>query len=290
MSLATPLSLERLCELGLVSRAGFYRWRKAVEPATEPNLDLRDEIQRIALEYPCYGWPRVTRELDNRGWHVNHKRVYRIMKEDNLLCLRKRSFAVMTTNSKHDRPVYPNLARDLVVTGINQLWVADITYIRLELEFIYLAVILDAFSRRVIGRALERTLEDELTLVALRVALERRHPPPGLVHHSDRGVQYASLDYTGLLKQHQITISMSRSGNPYDNAFCESFMKTLKYEEVHRQEYRDLAEARASIERFVEKIYNGKRLHSALGYRPPVEFERSLFPSSPPSAQLQVTA
>ena len=288
MSLATPLSLDRLCRLAHVSRAGFYRWRN-VAPSTDPDLELRDEIQRIALEYPCYGWPRVTRELGNRGWHVNHKRVYRIMREDNLLCLRKRKFTVVTTNSNHDRPVYPNLARGMVLSGINQLWVADLTYIRLETEFVYLAVVLDAFSRRVVGWALERTLEDELTLAALQMALQRRCPGLGLVHHSDRGVQYASLDYTGLLKQHHITISMSRKGNPYDNAFCESFMKTLKYEEVHRQEYRDLAEARASIERFVEKIYNGKRLHSALGYCSPSKFESSLLPPLSADIPMQVT-
>jgi len=161
MSLATPLSLERLCQLALVSRAGFYRWREAV-PATDADLDLRDEIQRIALEFPYYGWPRITAELEKRGWQANHKRVYRIMREDNLLCLRRRKFVVATTNSNHTRPVYPNLTRGMALTGINQLWVADITYIRLELEFVYLAVILDVFSRRVIGWALDRTLEDEL--------------------------------------------------------------------------------------------------------------------------------
>jgi transposase InsO family protein len=288
MSLATPIPLERLCQLALVSRSGFYRWQNAC-PKEDPDMDLRDEIQRIALEFPYYGWPRVTRELKNRGWKTNHKRVYRIMQEDNLLCLRRRKFVVATTNSNHNRPVYPNLAGDLAPTGINQLWVSDITYIRLDSEFVYLAVILDAFSRRVIGWALDRTLEDDLTIAALRMALAGRNPAPGLVHHSDRGVQYASGDYTDLLKAHRITISMSRKGNPYDNAFCESFMKTLKYDEVHRQEYRDLADARASIGRFLEKIYNGKRLHSALDYRPPVEFERSLeIPSNPTAQQVAV--
>ena len=275
MNLATPISLERLCRLALVSRAGFYRWQNATEPA-DRDLDLRDEIQRIALEFPYYGWPRITRELGDRGWRVNHKRVYRIMREDNLLCLRRRKFVVVTTDSHHDRPVYPNLARGMSPTGINQLWVADITYIRLEREFVYLAVVLDAFSRRVIGWALDRTLEDELTMEALRMALEHRSPAPGLVHHSDRGVQYASSDYTSLLKAHQVTISMSRKGNPYDNAFCESFMKTLKYEEVHRQEYRDLLDARASIQDFLERVYNQRRLHSALGYCAPAKFEQRL--------------
>lgn len=274
MKLATPLSLERLCRLGQVSRAGYYRWQHTPSVA-DADLDLRDEIQRIALEFPSYGWPRITAELKRRGWRVNHKRVYRIMRQDNLLCLRCRKFMV-TTDSNHTRPVYPNLARGLVLAGLDQLWVADITYIRLETEFVYLAVILDAYSRRVIGWALDRTLEDELTLAALRMALDRRVPSPGLVHHSDRGIQYASADYAALLRAHQITISMSRRGNPYDNAMCESFMKTLKYEEVHRQEYRDLAEARASIREFLEKIYNQKRLHSALGYLPPAEFEANL--------------
>ena len=263
-----------MCALAGVSRAGFYRFRPG-SPKPDRDLELRDAIQRIALEFPSYGWPRMTEALQRRGWAVNHKRVYRLMREDNLLCLRKRKF-VVTTDSVHGLPVYPNRARAMVLTGLDQLWVADITYIRLLVEFVYLAVILDAFSRREIGWALERNLEDTLTLGALRMAIERRRPAPGLVHHSDRGVQYASRNYTNLLREHGIQISMSRRGNPYDNARCESFLKTLKYEEVYRQEYRDLAEARASIERFLEKVYNKKRLHSALGYLPPVEFEQSL--------------
>ena len=267
-----------MCALAGVSRAGFYS--VPPDPAgPDPDLELRDAIQRIALEFPSYGWPRMTEELRRRGWAANHKRVYRLMREDNLLCLRKRRF-VVTTDSHHDLPVYPNLVGAMSLTGLDQLWVADITYIRLLLEFVYLAVILDAFSRRVIGWALDRTLEDELTLAALRMALQRRKPTAGLVHHSDRGVQYASRDYTELLLEHGVRISMSRRGNPYDNALAESFLKTLKYEEVYRQEYRDLAEARASIERFLEKVYNEKRLHSALGYLPPVEFEQSLAPVS----------
>jgi transposase InsO family protein len=274
MSLATLIPLQRLCDLAKVSRAGFYRWQHA-PPAEDADMDLRDEIQRIALEWPCYGWRRVTAELRRGGWTVNHKRVRRIMREDNLLCLRRRKF-VVTTDSNHNRPVYPNLAGELVLTGINQLWVADITYIRLEAEFVYLAVVLDSYSRRVIGWELDRTLEDDLSQAALRMALRSRTPAAGLVHHSDRGIQYASGDYTNLLKENQIRISMSRKGNPYDNAACESFMKTLKYEEVYRQEYSDLAEARTSVEQFIGKVYNQKRLHSALGYRPPVEFEEAL--------------
>jgi transposase InsO family protein len=197
------------------------------------------------------------------------------MREDNLLCVRKRKF-VVTTDSNHGRKVYPNLARQMVLTDVDQLWRADITYIRLREEFVFLAVVLDAYSRRVIGWALDRTLEDELTLSALRMALSQRVVEPGLVHHSDRGSQYASGDYTGLLKENGVQISMSRKGNPWDNAACESFMKTLKYEEVHRNEYRDLAEARSEIGTFLEKVYNQKRLHSALGYLPPAEFEDKL--------------
>jgi putative transposase len=272
------MTIAQMCRAADVCRAGWYR-RDDASPQSDRDVDLRDDLQKIALEMPAYGRRRITAELRRRGWKVNHKRVARIMREDNLLCLRRRKF-VATTDSGHAHPVYPNIAADLKPAAVNQLWVADITYIRLEMEFVYLAVILDAFSRRVVGWALDRTLEASLAIAALRLALDERQPPPGLVHHSDRGVQYACGDYTDLLKERGITISMSRKGNPYDNASCESFMKTLKYEEVYRQEYRDMAEARASIEHFIGKVYNEKRLHSALGYLPPAQFERTLAAAS----------
>ena len=259
-----------------LSRAGFYRWR-APRPATPIEMEIRDQMQKVALESPAYGYRRITAELQERGFAINHKRVLRMMRQDNLLCVRRRAF-VVTTDSRHNLPVYPNLAREIKPKAINQLWIADITYIRLRAEFVYLAVVLDAFSRRVIGWALGRTLEASLAIAALRMALTERNPPSGLVHHSDRGVQYASLDYTEMLQRHQATISMSRKGNPYDNAACESFMKTLKYEEVYRNEYRDFREAQASIGEFLERVYNQKRLHSALGYVPPAEFENGATP------------
>jgi putative transposase len=277
-----------MCALAKVSRAGFYRF-PSPRSGGDAEVELRDAMQRIALEFPSYGWPRMTEELKRRGWAVNHKRVYRLMREDNLLCLRRRKF-VVTTNSAHTLTVYPNLAREKTLTGLDQLWVADITYIRLLVEFVYLAVILDAFSRRVIGWALGRTLEDTLTLRALRMALEQRRPEPGLVHHSDRGVQYASGEYTGLLRAQGIVISMSRKGNPYDNAMAESFLKTLKYEEVYREDYRDVSEAHAGIGRFLEQVYNQKRLHSALGYRPPAEFELAVRADQATAARPLATA
>jgi len=265
-----------LCQMTGLNRAGFYRWR-APRQITPVEMEIRDQMQKVALEWPAYGYRRITIELQQRGFDVNHKRVLRMMHEDNLLCVRRRAFMV-TTDSRHNLPIYPNLARDIKPMAINQLWVADITYIRLRTEFVYLAVVLDAFSRRVIGWALGRTLEARLAVTALRMALVDRQPAPGLVHHSDRGVQYASEEYTELLKQHHAIISMSRKGNPYDNAACESFMKTLKYEEVYRNEYRDFQEAHASIGEFLERVYNQKRLHSALGYLPPAEFENGATP------------
>ena len=269
------LTTKRMVELGGVSRASFYRFDEAATTRADQDMDLRDAIQRVAVKWPSYGRPRITAELKRQGWKVGPNRVRRIMREDNLLCVRKRKFMV-TTDSNHDRKVYPNLKSEMELSGINQLWVADITYIRLEAEFVYLAVVIDAFSRRVIGWALGRTLENDLPLEALRVALDQRQPVPGLVHHSDRGSQYASKDYTDLLKVRGCQISMSHKASPWENGGCESWMKTLKYEEVFRQEYRDLAEARTCLERFIEKVYNQQRLHSALGYRPPVEFEQAL--------------
>ncbi|MBV9669424.1 MAG: IS3 family transposase [Acidobacteriales bacterium] len=219
--------MRRMVQLSQISRASFYRSLSGRVRATDGDMDLRDVIQRIALQWPSYGRPRITAELRRQGWRVNAKRVYRLMREDNLLCVRRRKFLV-TTESTHNLPVYPNLARNMTLTSINQLWIGDITYLRLELEFVFLAVILDAFSRRTIGWALERTLEAELTISALRMAIGQRHPAPGLVHHSDRGVQYASQDYIGLLQSHHIQISMSRRGNPWDKDYashCTSSMR-----------------------------------------------------------------
>jgi len=266
--------VNRLCQITGVSRAGYYRFRRRHE-SRPASMTLRNQLQHIALRWPAYGYRRVHAELVRQGWKVNHKRVLRLMRNDNLLCVRRRKF-LFTTDSRHGLPIYPNLAEGLVVTSIDQLWVADITYIRLQREFVYLAVLLDAFSRRCLGWALQRSLEAILALKALRMALQYRRPKPGLVHHSDRGVQYASRDYTAELQQHGIRISMSRTASPYDNAQAESFMKTLKYEEVYRTEYRSLEDARTSIGEFLDKIYNRERLHSALAYRPPLEFERHL--------------
>lgn len=277
---AAPGQVTQLCKALKLSRATFYRYRKAGEPV-DRDVEVRDRMQRLALEFPSYGYRRITAQLQRDGWMVNHKRVLRLMREDNLLCLRKRRF-VVTTDSDHGLPIYPNLVPTLTVTSINQLWQSDITYVRLHSEFIYLAVLLDGFSRRCIGWALSRRLDASLTLEALQQALDQRSVVPGLVHHSDRGVQYASQRYTELLKAHDIQISMSRRGNPYDNATAESFIKTLKYEEVHLNDYETFADAYASIEQFLEDVYNHKRLHSALGYRPPAEFEQALSTPTPP--------
>ena len=266
------LSLTEACQVAQVSRAGFYRHYQEHAPRLV-ETELRDAIQRIALGHRCYGYRPVTEELRKQGWVVNYKRVRRILRQDNLLSIRRRRY-VLTTDSRHPYFVYPNLAGDLKLTGVNQLWVADITYIRLREQFLYLAVILDAYSRRVIGWELGETLQATLALAALDRALSQRKLPDGIVHHSDRGVQYCWGDYIQKLQNHHFQISMSRKGNPYDNAKAESFMKTLKCEEVYLHAYRDLEEARISIQHFLEQVYNRQRLHSALGYCSPVEFER----------------
>ncbi len=275
MSLQGSLSIERMCRLVGVSRAGFYR-KLEQHYGVEQDMELRSEMQRIVLRNRrMYGYRRVQIELQKCGFHVNGKRVLRLMREDNLLSVRRAKF-VVTTQSQHRLPVYLNLARRMQLTGINQLWVADITYIRLRMEFVYLAVMLDAYSRKVIGWALDRTMTTVLVLTALRQALEERQPPPGLVHHSDQGVQYASTEYVQLLHQHGILLSMSRAGNPYDNALCESWIKTLKAEEIYVNEYQNLGHLHCHMAEFIEQYYNHCRLHSALGYRSPEEFERQL--------------
>jgi transposase InsO family protein len=236
-------------------------------------MELRNTIQQIVLEHRRrYGYRRVSAELRRRGVVVNHKRVLRMMREDNLLGLQPKAF-VATTQSEHEWQVYLNLAIHMKLTAINQLWVADITYIRLREEFVYLALVLDAFSRKVIGWALDRTLTTRLPLLALERALTLRQPPPGLVHHSDRGTQYASEQYTRMLLNHAILPSMSRPGNPYDNAFCESFIKTLKREQIYAHKYQYLDELSAHLQEFINQYYNRLRLHSALGYKTPEEFE-----------------
>ena len=268
------IPIVRACSLLSLGRAEYYRL-KCHEDSAEEDLELREQIQEVALRWPMYGYRRITKELARQGTVVNHKRVLRLMRADNLLCFRKKRF-VTTTDSVHPFPYYPNLVPDLDVSDIDQLWVADITYIRVLSEFIYLAVVLDAYSRRCVGWALGRTLSANLAIAALEVAFAKRKVGPGLVHHSDRGVQYASLAYTGMLRRRGIRISMSRRGNPYDNAQAERFMRTLKQEEVYLFEYESLEEAEKRITTFLDEVYNQKRLHSAIGYVPPVEFEKSL--------------
>jgi transposase InsO family protein len=258
--------------LAQVSRAGFYRSLQESQPMEE-EMAVRSAIHHIALEHRRrYGYRRITAELRHRGLLMHHKRVIRLMREDNLLAVQPRAF-VVTTDSDHELPVALNMASRMTLTGVNQLWVADITYIRLMREFVYLAVILDAYSRKVVGWALDRTLAARLPLAALERALAERHPLPGLVHHSDRGVQYASGAYVMRLRTHHMIPSMSRPANPYDNASCESVMKTLKREEISANTYRDLDHLRANIAAFIEQYYNRYRLHSALGYSSPEAFE-----------------
>jgi putative transposase len=266
------LSVQRLCELFELSRSWYYEHVKQPEDEAE-EIALRDRIEEIILEFAGYGYRRVTHALAREGWQVNHKRVLRIMQEESLLCHLKKRFVIATTNSRHRFPVYPNVLVGAVLNAPDQAWVADLTYIRLRNVFVYLACILDAFSRRCVGWYLSREMTTQLTLAALTHAIGERRPQPGLIHHSDRGVQYASYDYTEQLQQIGAQISMSSVSNPYDNAKAESFFKTLKQEEVSLKEYESFADAEANLAVFIEQVYNTKRLHSSLGYLPPAEFE-----------------
>jgi transposase InsO family protein len=304
-----------MCYLAGVSRAGYYRQLVETEP-DEAEMAMRTAIQEIVLaHHRRYGYRRVAAELHRRGMVVNHKRVLRMMRNDNLLAVRFRKY-VLTTDSQHDSPVYVNLAARMTMSGTNQLWIADITYIRLRVEFVFLAVVIDRFSRKAIGWALDRSLAARVAVTALQQAIVRRQPSPGVVHHSDQGVQYASADYVKVLEANHMIPSMSRPANPYDNAVCESFMKTLKQEEIYCNQYRDFEELSAHLDEFIGNYYNRLRLHSALGYRTPEEFERdaaatttgggscvaatmkyftpqsqpSPVPGSPPAPQIEVQA
>jgi putative transposase len=274
MQMQGQLALRELCEVAGISRSSYYRRWESWKP-TEEEMALKDRLQALALKYRFYGYRPLTHLLKREGWMVNHKRVLRLMREDNLLSLRRRKY-VVTTQSDPDRQVYPNLAGRMQVSGLDQLWVADITYVRLRSEFIYVAVILDVCSRRVVGWSIGRNLDSTLAQKALQEAIRQRQPKAGLVHHSDRGWQYACHNYTALLRSRNIQPSMSRAGNPWDNAFAESFMKTLKTEEVDGRRYHNLEEASVLIGTFIDDFYNQQRLHSALGYQSPGEFESGL--------------
>ena len=271
------ISLVQLCDLLDVSRSWYYESRNQAAPDPQ-DIALRDEIERIILEFTGYGYRRVTRELARRGWEVNHKRVLRIMQEESLLCQIKKRFVITTTNSRHGFPAYPNVLANVTLSAPDRAWVADFTYIRLRSAFVYLACILDAYSRRCVGWHLSREMNTQMTSRALQQAIGERHPLPGLIHHSDRGVQYASRDYIEQLQAIGAQISMSAVGNPYDNAKAESFFKTLKQEEVYLKEYNSFADAEENLTTFIGKVYNEKRLHSSLGYLPPAEFEAAYTP------------
>lgn len=272
---APALSIRRLCAAVGAGRTWWYT-RPSADEIAQRDTALRDAIERIVLEFSGYGYRRVTKALQRDGWDVNHKRVLRVMREEALLCQLERRF-VRTTDSAHALRTYPNLLADLVPVRPDHVWVADITYIRLPTTFAYLACVLDAWSRRCVGWQLSRAIDTTLTLAALDRALAARRPPAGLIHHSDRGVQYASAAYTTRLLAAGAHVSMAASGNPYDNAKAESFFKTLKREEVHLNHYQTFHDAEVNLGRFIGDVYNAKRLHSSLGYLPPIEFEDDYF-------------
>ena len=256
-----------------IARSSFYYQPKEPDTAdVKADMDILDRIETICLDFHGYGYRRVTRQLHYDGFQVNHKRVLRLMRESDLLCRIKRKW-VRTTDSNHGLPIFRNLIKDRQITGINQVWLADITYIRIRHGFVYLAAILDAFSRKVIGHAISRSMDTKLVLEALNMAIANRNPCSGIIHHSDRGVQYASLDYVGKLKEHGFEVSMSGKGNPYDNATMESFFKTLKQEEVYLFEYETITDVQSRLPYFIEQVYNLKRLHSSIGYLSPVTYE-----------------
>ena len=261
-----------------ISTSTFYDIEKRIKnpKADKEDADLRDKIESIVIEFPGYGYRRVTKHLQHEGGLINHKRILRIMHNSDLLCALERSFKVTTTDSNHGYPRYPNLAKEIELTGVNQLWVADITYIRITRGFVYLAMIMDAYSRKIVGYALSENIDTDLALSALKAALETRKPAAGCVHHSDQGIQYCSKEYTDYLHNNEFGISMSRRGNCYDNAKAESFFKTLKREEVYLWDYQTIDDGRKSVSHFVEQVYNAKRLHSSLGYCAPDVFEESL--------------
>ena len=272
----SQIPIMHACDALALSKPTYYRWRTKQEG--DHDRALRPVVHEIALEFPFYGYRRVTKELHHRGERINHKRVLRLMREEKLLCRRKKPWKPITTQSNHGLAIYPNLVKDLTVTRLNQVWVADITYIHLPKEFVYLAVILDLFSRKCVGWALDRSIDAQLALEALHKAIAaRRHLGlADMIHHSDRGVQYASKAYVDLLVSQGIAVSMSGRGNAYDNAFAESFMKTLKVEEVYINEYATFDEAYANIKQFIDRVYNEKRLHSSIGYKSPAKFEQEV--------------
>ena len=274
MQAQSGMEVEQMCELARVSRASYYRWLQPPEEDRDEEMKLRSAIQQGSLDHRFYGYRRIAALLRQQGWTVNTKRVRRLMNEDGLLAIRRRKF-VATTDSEHQMRIYPNLAASLELTDVNQLWVSDLTYIRLGEEFVFLAVVLDAYSRRVVGWSVGESLTSQLALAALETAIQERKPRPGLVHHSDRGSQYASHIYTGKLESIGALASMSRPGRPWENGKCESFMRTIKKEEIDARSYRNREELERNIEEFIARDYNQVRLHSALGYRSPQDFEHA---------------